>query len=119
MNRRVSQKIAEEKYPELWASLRDNLEGLLVAAGVDPQKARDVAAACTESTRKLWGGGNYYFPRGMKYELTFRDHELFRKFTGDNVPDLAREYEMSEQRVYQIIAKVRGEILEKTQMKMF
>lgn len=50
-----------------------------------------------------WGGLSVYIPKHRVRHIVRRNRELFDAFTGKNVPDLALEYGISEQRVYAIL----------------
>lgn len=49
------------------------------------------------------GGRTFYLPRGVMVHLTARDRELCGKFRGNNYYELAREYDLTEMRVRQIV----------------
>lgn len=109
----------ESKYPEILVDLRDNLTEILTAAGAEPVKAKEFAAAAAEKIRKKWQGLAVYIPKGRDWELSQRDLEIYRRFNGDNRHALCREYEITEQRLYQIVARVRAEEVERRQLKLF
>lgn len=106
-------------YPEILLDLRDNLTEILVEAGAEPGKATDLAFAAAERIRKKWGGIAVYIPQGKDWELSKRDYEIYRRFDGTNKHLLCREYEISEQRLYQIVARVRAEEISKRQLRLF
>lgn len=98
-----------EDYPELLADLAVHLQGLLAAEGLAAERARAVAFGCAEWLRGHWGGQALYLPKGVRYTLTQRNWELWRKFTGRNQAALAREYNLTERMVEIIIARCREE----------
>ena len=49
------------------------------------------------------GGCTFYLPRSVAVHLTARDRELCSKFKGNNYYALAREYDLTEMRVRQIV----------------
>lgn len=107
-----------EKYPEILADLREALVELLTEAGAPPQVAADLAGAAAERIRCRWGGMAVYIPKGRDAQER-RDYEIYRRFTGYNRQELCREYGLSEQRLYQIVARVRSEEIAKRQLKLF
>jgi len=109
----------KDKYPEILLGLRDDLTELLAAQGVEPGQAKLVAHTATEHIREGWGGIEIYFPKGTAYQLDLRDREIAKKWNGANKHALCREYGISEQRLYQILARLRAEQIAARQMRMF
>lgn len=109
----------KDKYPEVLVDLRDDLTELLAAQGVAPDQAKLIAHTATEHVRAGWGGFPIYFPKGTAYHLDLRDREIGRKWTGANKHALCREYDISEQRLYQILSRLRAEHIAAKQMRMF
>lgn len=74
--------------------------------------ARDSAISMTfsivEAVRTEIGGVQQYIPRGLSYELSQRDQEIWNKFTGDNYDKLAREYQLTEMQVRNIVKRARA-----------
>jgi Mor family transcriptional regulator len=99
--------ILDASYPEVLADIARTMHQVLME---DPriklahQVAAEVALTVAEHVRKNIGGVATYIPRGMSYELTLRDREIWTGFKGDNYAELARKYDMTEMRVRQIIA---------------
>ena len=109
----------ESKYPEILSDLRDHLTEILIEAGAKQPQAEDLAGKAAESIRKKWGGLAVYIPKGRDWELTQRDYEIYRKFNGRNMHQICQEFGITEQRVYQIVARIRAEETEKRQLKLF
>ena len=109
----------DDKYPEILVDLRDGLTEILIEAGADAVKAKGLAFAAAERIRKRWQGLAVYIPKGRDWELTRRDFEIYRRFNGDNRHQLCREHDITEQRLYQIVARVRAEEIAKRQMRLF
>lgn len=63
-----------------------------------------LAFAVVDSWREEHGGANFYLMAGKAYGLTQRDREMMSHYTGNNIPDLAREYKLSEPHVRRIVA---------------
>ena len=107
------------EYPEILQDLADKAAVFLVAEGMEQQRAKEVGLRLAEHVRVEWGGQAQYIPRGTSYACSLRDFEIFEKFRGDNYDQLAREYDMSEMRVRQIINAVRAEEFKKRQQGLF
>lgn len=57
-----------------------------------------------ESLSVEHGGANFYMMSAKQYRLTQRDREMMGRFNGKNIPELAREYRLSEPHVRRIVA---------------
>jgi len=106
-----------EKYPEALIGLRDDLIELLVLQGVDHDLAKNIAHDSVEILRERWGG--MYLPKGKSVDLCRRDREIGRRWNGGNKAALCQEYDITEQRLYQILAKLRAEHVAARQMRIF
>lgn len=87
-------------------------------ADIDNQSAEQIAHHLAEELRKHWGGSQLYIPKTSIVQLHKRDLDIYNQFTGNNVHELGREYNLSEVTIYQIIAKVRKS-LPKDQPSLF
>ena len=111
--------MSDNCYPELLQDLCDQVALKLVQFGVDPEKASEIGFATSEHMREHWGGQPIYLPKGVQYEFSRRDIEVFEKFNGHNHAALAREYNLTVMRIYQIIKAVRAELVKKRQGALF
>lgn len=110
---------AENHYPEVLQDLCDQVSLMLVKAGLGAEKAAEIGFATSEHIREHWGGQPIYIAKGVQYEFTRRDLEVFEKFNGHNHAALAREYNLTVMRIYQIIKAVRAELMRKRQGALF
>ena len=106
-------------YPELLADLADQTALQLVERGIDRQIAVDIGFAVAERIREHWGGQPIYLPKGVQYEFDKRDIEVFERFNGRNHSALAREYNLTVMRIYQIVKRVRAEMVKQRQSALF
>ncbi|MFM2330015.1 MAG: hypothetical protein RLZZ494_2118 [Pseudomonadota bacterium] len=88
-------EMALELYAELLELMPDNPGG--------PAWLAWVAFSQTERVSTALGGGNFYMHKARHFRLTKRDREMMAKYNGRNVPQLAREYGLTETRVRQIV----------------
>lgn len=51
-----------------------------------------------------FGGSSVYFP----CDKSRRDAQIFRDFTGDNIPELRAKYKLNESTIYQILRQERA-----------
>ncbi len=106
-------------YPELLADLADQVATRLAALEVDPERAAEIGLSVAEHVRKHWSGQSLYLPKGVQYTLSRRDMEIFERFNGQNHEVLAREYNLTVMRIYQIVKAVRAELVRKRQGALF
>lgn len=106
-------------YPELLADLADQIATRLVALGVVKEQAAEVGMETAENIRTHWSGHPIYIPKGSAYDFSRRDLEIFGKFNGRNHAALAREYNLTVMRIYQIVKAVRAAQVAKRQGALF
>lgn len=100
--------ILDDSYPEVLADIARTVHGVLMQdprTKLEHQLAAEVALTVAEHVRVNIGGVATYIPRGMNYELTLRDRDIWNDFKGDNYAELARKHNVTEMRVRQIIVK--------------
>lgn len=96
----------DASYPDVLADIARTVHQHLMSnprIKLAHQLAAEIAMETAEHVRKNIGGVATYIPRGMNYELTLRDREIWADFKGDNYAELARKYDKTEMRVRQII----------------
>lgn len=64
------------------------------------------------------GGSSFYLPRGILSRLSERDRQIAARFNGRNKRELAREYDLTEMRIDQIVAAVRLADFQRRQGKL-
>lgn len=111
--------MAEAIYPELLQDLADQVGLKLVEMGVEPERAAEIGFASAEHIREHWGGQPIYLPKGVQYDFSKRDIQVFERFNGHNHLELAREYNLTVMRIYQIVKAVRAELVKKRQGALF
>lgn len=98
-----------ESYPErlrdmslsLYCQLLDDMP-----PGDDPAKRYSLARLAYRLTERLstdLGGSGFYMHKGHLHRLSERDKKMCSKFRGNNIPQLAKEYNLSDTRVRQIL----------------
>lgn len=118
----VLQALVPQDYPERLVEIATSLFAFLVdnplAHGMTRQQQAALALGQTEGLRADHGGSMFYFPAAHSYQLTLRDRQMIREFTGNNIRQLAVKNGLSETRVRQIIAAWEAEDRERRQMKL-
>lgn len=110
--------IAEEelhRWPETLREMYDLLKHQLEQEGVDSKVAIKLLGGICEN----FGGMQFYLPRGHHLETMITHLSIWNEFTGDNVVQLSRKYEVSMQHVYRVIAKMRQREIKKHQPDLF
>lgn len=77
--------------------------------------AQRIAFEITEGLRREHGGGQFYLARNLDHDLEPRDLEIWRKFNGKNYFELAKEFNLSDVRVREIIEEQRQANIRKNQ----
>ena len=114
--------ILDDEYPEVLADIAREIHSRLMdhpLVQLPHAIAAEMALGVTEHVRKNIGGVATYIPRGMAYELSIRDKKIYEKFNGENYHALAREFEMTEMRVRQIVTHVGRVERAKRQQSLF
>ena len=106
-------------YPELLSDLADQVATRLCERGIDAERAADIGFEAAEHIREHWGGQPIYLPKGVQYDFSRRDLEIFDRFNGHNHAELAKEYNLTVMRIYQITKAVRAELIKKRQGALF
>lgn len=89
-------------------------------AQVEPQLAGEIAMEIAEKAREnLGGGAHVYIPKGRDWLLPRRDREIWDKFKGDNYQALAKEYNLTEMRIRQIVERCRAADQKRRQAGLF
>lgn len=74
-----------------------------VLAGEGMKNAAALARQVADRITDEMGGGQVYITHNNTLAARDRAREIYRKFNGRNVRNLAREYKLSERRIYKII----------------
>lgn len=98
-----------QAYPEILGELLTLLAAELRSAGLDVTSSNDIAWRTTEVVRDRWGGQGIYIPQAVSFDTLQRYRAIWDAFTGQNVSDLARQFDLSEQAVYKAIRYMREE----------
>lgn len=94
------------------------LQRALVGLGIEESKAADAARDMVHDICAAHGAGFMYVPRDLEFELTRRDREIYERFVGTNLHELAQEYRLTHVRIYQIVAQVKAEELRQRQGRL-
>lgn len=93
------------KWPKLLANMVDVANSALRRDGLPAQQAGHYARVVMLALGQYCGGVTTYIPTGDALRRALRDDAIFRRCGKETPVDLAREYGLSEQRVYQIVGE--------------
>jgi len=97
--------VSTELLEDLAAFLEDRLRK---EAGLSKKIARNIGQSVAFEIAEHWGGQSLYFPKETAAKMRRRDSEIYGKFTGDNASALAKDFGLSVQCIYRIIARERN-----------
>jgi Mor family transcriptional regulator len=104
-----------EGYPDVLEHMGQCIGRTLVKHGIKQPKAQTMAFESMESIRSEVGGAMLYVNKGISYELSARDMEIWNKFNGRNYFELSQEYKLSEMQIRNIVNAVRAREVAKRQ----
>lgn len=111
--------MANERVAELLADLVSKVADELKQKGITPETAEEIGNSVAKRIAREWGGCNLYIPRGLLWGIDERDLEIFEKFDGSNHFELAKEYGLSVQWIYQLVNRVREAKIRENQGDLF
>lgn len=75
---------------------------LMMKHGLTQEQAGDIGNDLADFLSKHWGGQNIYLVKDEGFKLNQRDWEIYRRLKRGNAHELAREFNLSFVRIYQI-----------------
>ncbi|MGO1073188.1 Mor transcription activator family protein [Lysobacter sp. CA199] len=103
---------------DFFSDVASQARGLLLEHDVcNEEAARLIGHELGQRMAEHWGGQSLYVPQGVALRVLPIHAEIYRRFTGRNAPELAREYGLSIQWVYQVIKRMRRR--DRTQPDLF
>ena len=108
------------KFSTLLAELADQIAaGYREELKMSPEDAKRAADMAIEMIRTHAGGGALYIAKGHLWAVTEKHRRIYRRFTGANHGQLAREFGLTERMIYTIVERVGREEFERKQCKLF
>ena len=100
-----------EGYPELYDDMGQIVSRELYAMGFPPENSKQGAFRIMDTIRRELGGSVMYLPKGVSYELSPRDQEIFDKFNTieDQIGRDYDEYELETETAgpwFQLVARM-------------
>lgn len=85
------------------------LEDEEVVGLLEVERLAELVVGMVDRVSMKVGGAGFYLPKGIGCKLSARDREIAQAFNGRNKHLLARQYQLSEMRIDQILKKWRQE----------
>jgi len=96
-----------KKWPQGLTDMLMVIEAAHLRAGDDKATARTRAFRAVRALAQFAGGRSFYIPKGEALDRALRDRELWERFDGSNVSELATWAHLTEVQVYAILAEQR------------
>lgn len=107
------------KFSALLAELAGRIAvGYVEELKMTPEDAKRAADLAMEMIRNHAGGGALYIAKGHLWAITEKHRRIYRRFTGANHAQLAREFDLTERQIYSIVAAVGEEEFQRRQCKL-
>lgn len=102
----VEQNEINHKWPSILATIVDVLKAELERQGEKSDKIAQ-AKGLTFAIAQYFGGSSFYLPTGLHLKNALRNIEIYHRFTGNNVRELTKEFNLSESHIYAILREQR------------
>jgi Mor family transcriptional regulator len=102
------ERLLDPQYPERLADVATVLYIELLNGGYQVEVAAPLALALTEALRDELGGQRMYVTKGRQLTLSRRDMDIYAAFNGRNQHLVARQFNLCEERVRQILRRVQA-----------
>lgn len=106
-------------WPRDLVELAEVIRAQLQREGVEDEAMYRQAERVLLAMAFLCGGRSYYLPKGERIKKALRDKRLYDEFDGRNVRSLASRYDLSEQKVYDVIRRQRWLHVNRVQPSLF
>ncbi|ELE2164749.1 transcriptional regulator [Vibrio fluvialis] len=104
-----------ERWPEAVRQMYDIFREELKKAGAD----ESIAIRLISATCQNFGGMQFYLGRGDALKRHIRDLQIWHDFTGNNVDEIIKKYNVGYSQVYRIIARMRQREIKRNQPSLF
>lgn len=111
--------VDEKQWAPLLADMVRVIEQDKLRRGAATTEAFADARAAVLSIAEYFGGRMTYLPKGERLLTALRDAEIWRKFNGRNIRELAAEYGVSEIHLYDVLKRQRALHTRKLQGRLF
>lgn len=95
-------------WPKQMAELADVLLALFLKRKCSTEESISAARAVVLELAFYFGGRPLYIPRGDRLRIAQRNAEIWARFNGGNVVELAEEFQVTSIHLYSILAEQRA-----------
>jgi Mor family transcriptional regulator len=101
---------SQRHLPEMMRDWADHLALWLGEGGLPAEQATTLVMRLVERTMQHWSGVHLYVPRGIAWQCSQRDIDIYHRAEAQPyaIQDIALEHGISVAWVYQILARVRA-----------
>lgn len=111
---------ADIRRHELLADVAEKTALRLIAThGLDEEKACDIGNDLADFLSENWRGQNIYMNSDAQFKLSKRDQQIYQRMQRGNAHELAKEFNISYVRVYQIYKRCLVIARNRTQPSLF
>jgi Mor family transcriptional regulator len=108
-----------DQWPESLQDLRATVKATLGREGIKGKPADVLTDVLIVEISILFGGHRVYIPRGELLKKALRDQQIYERLGRESAADLATEYGMSEQWIYEIAGRQKQLLIRRTQGTLF
>jgi len=106
-------------WPKLLQDLYAVLNACLKRNGMSFDEASKLTRQLVTAQAHYYGGRHWYLPKNLSLDKALRDCEIWQRFNGQNHRQLAKEYKLTDQAIYNIIKTQRQIELSRRQGGLF
>tara|TARA_B110000211_G_scaffold15953_1_gene16674 strand:+ start:10199 stop:10636 length:438 start_codon:yes stop_codon:yes gene_type:complete len=99
----VDDDAVKKAWPKFLRELMDVLKNELIRDGHEESDALKLAQKLVARQAQHLGGRMVYIPRDERLKLALRDMEIYDNYNGGNSRDLAERYNLTQQRICNIV----------------
>lgn len=108
-----------KRWPQGLTDMLTVIESDYVRKGAEADKARHLAFIAVRALSQYAGGRSFYIPKGEALDRALRDREIWERFDGSNVSQLAQRYQRTEVQIYAILSEQRKLARRRVQPALF
>lgn len=103
------------RWPETMRELYDLFSCTVEKHGGSPE----LALVMLSELCRVYGGLQFYLPRGKMLQNTIRDLRVWQEFNGNNSFELAQKFDVTQREIWRITARMRSFETRRRQPDMF
>ncbi|RUQ10687.1 Mor transcription activator family protein [Aeromonas dhakensis] len=111
--------IIEDEKTARWPETMRELYTLFLSTVKKHGDSPDLAIILLAELCRVYGGLQFYLPRGKLLQNTIRDLRVWSEFKGDNTFELAQKYKVTQREIWRITARMRKFEMKRRQPDLF